>query len=144
MPLGIGSELCVFKPCADPVCGTRLGCDTIGVPGDRPLFFITMPLGIGSELCVFRLCSDPVRGVLLGLVDIDVPGDRPLFFITMPLGIGSELCVFMPCADPVCGDVIGPDAAMESGDCDWVQPLIARATPPITARRDRIWVRLVI
>jgi hypothetical protein len=47
MPLGIGSELCVFKPCADPVCGKRPGLNLIGAV---PLGGIVMPLRIGIEL----------------------------------------------------------------------------------------------
>ena len=60
MPLGIGSELWVFTPWFEPVCGTRLGLDVIGLPGDTPLFLIRIPLGMGSELCVFRPCCEPV------------------------------------------------------------------------------------
>jgi len=135
MPLGIGSELCVFTPCDAPLCGMPLRSDPIG---EVWLLGIVMPLGIGSELCVFMPCADPVRGMLLGSVDIDVPGARPLFRITMPFGIGSELCVLTPCADPVCGEVVGPAADAALGGCDWAQPLMARATPPVNASRDSI------
>ncbi len=144
MPLGIGSELWVFTPWFDPVCGTRLGLEVIGLPGDTPLFFISIPLGMGSELCVFRPCWDPVRGMLLGSIDIEVPGVRPLFFIIIPLGIGSELCVLTPCEDPVCGEVNASDVVAALGGCGWAQPLIVRATQPKNASRDRAWVRLVI
>ena len=33
MPLGIGSELCVFTPCEDPVCGEVIASDTAAALG---------------------------------------------------------------------------------------------------------------
>lgn len=67
IPRGIGSELCEFKPCDDPVCGMLPESFDNGALGDRPLFRIVMPLGIDSELCVFTPWDDPVSGTTVRL-----------------------------------------------------------------------------
>jgi hypothetical protein len=48
MPLGIGSELWEFKPCADPVCGMP---SALYRSGALRLGDIVMPRAIGAASC---------------------------------------------------------------------------------------------
>jgi hypothetical protein len=130
MPRGIGSELCVSTPCAEPVRGTLAG---LYLSRDVLLGAIAMPRGIDSELCGFTPCAEPVCGTPLGSVDMGVLGDMPLFRMTMPLGIGSELWVFKPCAEPVSGTEGASDANVGFGELGWAQPLMARMEIAIMA-----------
>lgn len=133
MPLGIGAELCVFTPCAEPVRGTLSGLYLIG---DVLLGCIAIPRRIGIALCGFAPRDEPVSGTLLGSVDIDVLGVRPLFCITMPLGIGAELCGFTPCSEPVRGTKGVPDANAGFGELGCAQPLMAKMDRAIMACPD--------
>ncbi len=133
MPRGIGSELCVSTPCAEPVRGTLSG---LYLSRDVRLGSIAMPRGIGWELCGFAPCAEPVCGTLLGSADMGVLGARPLFRMTMPRGIGSELCVFTPWAEPVTGTKGTSEADVGFGEPGWAQPLMARMENAIMACPD--------
>ncbi len=133
MPLGIGSELCVSTPRAEPVRGTLAG---LYLSLDVLLGAIAMPRRIGSELCGFTPCAEPVCGTLPESVEMGVLGDRPLLRITMPLGIGPELCVFKPCSEPASGSEGTSDANVEPCEPGWAQPLMARMENAIMAGTD--------
>ena len=141
MPLGIGAELCVFTPCAEPVRGTLSG---LYLNGAVLLGCIAIPGRIGIELCGFAPREEPVSGTLLGSVERDVLGVKPLFCMTMPLGIGAELCVFTPCSEPVRGTNGASDAKEAFGEVGCVQPLIARIDSAIIARPDMCLLKVYI
>lgn len=143
MPLGIGSELWVSTPCAEPVRGTLVGLYLIGVV---LLGAIVMPRRIGSELCGFAPCAEPVCGMSLGSFDMGVLGVRPLFRMTIPRGIGSELWVLTPCAEPVRGTKGVSDANVGPDELGWAQPLMARMDSPTMAwpRTRRLKIAILI